>query len=336
MNRTTKDVHGCLTGTILNSTVQSFILRVISRHILDHRLAVFFYVLRIIIVSDISTRVRFRYTFYCDVILTITTAEQFSNFVSTIDGHFRSRCRCCITTTIHLSDAGTSASINNHLGGIRSVSVVIICCRYVRSLRLIGRQVTTTIHRLYVEGTNNKITICIFRSRCLGILHSCSPAARCCVGNLCCTIFLGTIYVYQHTSKRRTLKVVTSEDATLHHATLLIVSNTLVQVHGDILRHTQKVIHCRTHTTAKHVLFNRTASQIDNNITMVVTILQSSILWICCQCKECTYRSQSSSTIDRALHGTTLDTQVDVTAYHTGSQCSDRTLTSSEHITVEA
>ena len=110
-------------------------------------------------------------------------------------------------------------------------------------------------------------------------------------------------------------------------------------MNGDIARDGKPVsiIDIRdTHTTAKYILVDCTTRQVDADIAMISRIvgMQFSIIITIRILKVGSYCCQSSTAIDRALHGTVLDVQCHVTANDTRCQGSARSLSTAKHIAV--
>ena len=162
---------------------------------------------RVILISNISTRVRLGLVIDDNIILTISTAEEFVYLVGAIDCHTRCGSTSSITTAIDGLDAGTLTTVDNHSSsrfrGFYFCSSS--CC--LSGIRFVSRQVATAIDRRYV--------IASFHLRRLFALGR--------IGDACSISVLRLIDMHRCRTLRRTVQVVASKDTTLHDAALLAV-----------------------------------------------------------------------------------------------------------------
>ena len=158
MNCTTEDIHGSLTSTIDDSTAWccSFFFRVISRVILGYPFVI---VNRIVLITYVSSRV---WSSVRKLVKTITSSEEFKDFVSAINLHISSWCRSSVTTTIHMFNTCQSATIDDDLGWL---------CGVLTTFRLISCQIATAIDCFDVKRLSalcwfsaDIFLVCILRS----------------------------------------------------------------------------------------------------------------------------------------------------------------------------
>ena len=210
MNGTTKDIDGRLAGAIGDGTVScgTLLFRVIINTISGNPLVPDFLVNRIVLVTHVGTRVR---SAVGKIIKTVTTAEDFHNLIGAINLYIGGWCRSSITTTIHLTDARQSATVDDNLGRprrvratfrlISSLITAAIYCRDIIRVGILIRFGTDVGFGRRLCGIDMHHHVALRRSVDVVATEDLSDSTTLCIisdGRACCARRCCTVQVNQH------------------------------------------------------------------------------------------------------------------------------------------